>query len=286
MGAEASPTIRAPASDVAWFAITAIAITVVAGVPVLLSTQATPVGGVIPPPRPITLSQPLAQLLLAVSAAGPALAAVIIVAVRAGIAGAGCLLAQVLRWGTNPLWYLLGLAAPIAIGLLALAISGLMGRPSTGSSLVAPSAITVVLLVLQGLGQEIGWRGLAFPRLQTAFGAFAAALITGTIWFVWREWRLITPGGRVLIQPFDLLMLYLLLLAASVIIGWMYNGSGRRVTVAWAANVGLLLMATVLSMEFFQFALVVGIFLLAAALILIIYPPETLSAAPAKAAIS
>ena len=268
MGADASAGVRGPASDIGWFALIAIAITVIAGVPVLLSTHATPVAGVIPPPRPINLSQPPAQLLLAVSAAGPALAAVIVVFMRAGISGARSLLAQLFRWGTNPLWYLLGLAGPTAIALLAFAIAGLPGHPSAGPPLLAPSALTVILLIVQGLGQEIGWRGFAFPRLQTALGAFVAALITGTIWFAWREWRLVTPGGRYLVQPFGVLMLYLLLLAASVIIGWMFNRSGRCVTVAWAANVGLLLMATVVTVQLLQFAIMVGLFLLLAAVIL------------------
>jgi membrane protease YdiL (CAAX protease family) len=266
-----------PLSDVAWFAVIAIAITVVAGVPVLLSTQATPVAGVIPPPRPIILSQPLAQFLIAVSAAGPALAALIVVAMRSSMRGAGPLLAQLLRWKTNPLWYLLALAGPTAVGLLALVISGLMGRPSAASSLLTPSALSLVLLILQGLGQEIGWRGFAFPRLQLRVGPFYAALLTGTIWFVWREWRLITPGGRFLIQPFGLVLLFLLLLAASVIIGWMYNRSGRCLPVAWAANIGLLLMASIVTVQLFQFALVVGLFLLVAAVILMIDGAETRS---------
>jgi hypothetical protein len=62
-----------------------------------------------------------------------------------------------------------------------------------------------------------------------------------------------------------------------VIIGWMYNRSGRCLPVAWAANIGLLLMASIVTVQLFQFALVVGLFLLVAAVILMIDGAETRS---------
>jgi hypothetical protein len=265
MGTE-RPQIESTAlTDVALFALIALGISVITGLPVLLSTQAIPVGAVLPPPRPIVMSQGLAQLLIAISNAGPAFAALIVVSFREGRSGASALLRQLLRWSPNPGWYLVGLVGPTAIGLLSFAIAGLAGRRLPGAAVLAPTALTVIVVILLALLGEIGWRGYAFPTLQARLGLLPAAVITGTIWFLWREWRLITPGGRFLLQASGVIGLFLLLVAASIVIGWMFNQSGGYLTVAWAAASGLLLMSTLLSMQFFQFALVVAIFLLLAA---------------------
>ncbi len=45
--------------------------------------------------------------------------------------------------------------------------------------------ITVMGTMVWALGEELGWRGFLFPRLQEQFGFNGACLISGGIWAVW-----------------------------------------------------------------------------------------------------
>lgn len=45
--------------------------------------------------------------------------------------------------------------------------------------------ITVIGTAVWTLGEELGWRGFLFPRLQERFGFHGACLISGVIWAVW-----------------------------------------------------------------------------------------------------
>ncbi len=45
--------------------------------------------------------------------------------------------------------------------------------------------IGVIATSVWALGEELGWRGFLFPRLQERFGFHGACLISGLIWAVW-----------------------------------------------------------------------------------------------------
>ena len=45
--------------------------------------------------------------------------------------------------------------------------------------------ITVIGTATWALGEEIGWRGFLFPRLQQRFGFHGACLFSGVLWAVW-----------------------------------------------------------------------------------------------------
>ena len=62
-------------------------------------------------------------------------------------------------------------------------LSGL-GRYSGLSELGVVAVIAVVFLV-NALGEEIGWRGFALPRLQARFGPLAGTVILFPIWALW-----------------------------------------------------------------------------------------------------
>jgi membrane protease YdiL (CAAX protease family) len=41
------------------------------------------------------------------------------------------------------------------------------------------------LIPLAALGEELGWRGFALPRLQSRIGPLSASLVIGVIWAAW-----------------------------------------------------------------------------------------------------
>ena len=109
---------------------------------------------------------------------------------RAGLSGLGRRL--------NPLrlrlvWYLIAfLALPIAGSAWVLAT----GHPLELASLSAvPTILGSSLLLDPGpIGEELGWRGFALPRLLEQFSPAMAALILGVVWGIWHLPVFVIPG--------------------------------------------------------------------------------------------
>jgi membrane protease YdiL (CAAX protease family) len=86
-----------------------------------------------------------------------------------------------------------------------------------------PVAVVVVFLV--GGGQEeLGWRGFALPALQQRFSALAASISVGLVWFVWHLPLFFLPGSAQSNLP--LVPYIVAVLSASIILTWLYNSSG------------------------------------------------------------
>ena len=92
-----------------------------------------------------------------------------------------------------PVYVLVWLAVPGAFALksfetVAAKGYGLESWPALGTFGVALPllfTVTVIGTAVWTLGEELGWRGFLFPRLQERFGFHRACLISGFIWAVW-----------------------------------------------------------------------------------------------------
>ena len=120
---------------------------------------------------------------------GPAIAAVIVTAVTDRGPGLRDLWSRVSRWRVPIRWYILVIATmalaaiPFVLGTDlgmgdALAYSG---APSVGVSVV------VYVVLVNGFGEEIGWRGYLADGLMHRHSEIATALI---VWLVWAGWHL------------------------------------------------------------------------------------------------
>lgn len=73
--------------------------------------------------------------------------------------------------------------------LIALAVA--MGADPAGLNRYSglptlPWAATLAIVVLvNGLGEELGWRGFLLPRAQALWGVRAGTLVTGALWALW-----------------------------------------------------------------------------------------------------
>jgi uncharacterized protein len=87
--------------------------------------------------------------------------------------------------------------------------------------------ISVIFEAGWALGEELGWRGFLFPRLQQRFGFHGACLISGSIWAVWHipeiVWTDFNPGTNTV---FALFWFTVMVVALGYIMGYIRVRSG------------------------------------------------------------
>src|SRR5215211_2396167 len=137
------------------------------------------------------------------------------------------LLGRLLIWRVNPLWYLVVILGPVVLTGGVVALNALLGGPalSLGMPLVGVLSMLAFSVVPgSALGEEIGWRGYALPRLQSRMSALGASLIIGPIWALWHLplWLTGTPGRT----PTLYAAFAVSVIALSVILTWVYNSTG------------------------------------------------------------
>lgn len=161
-----------------------------------------------------------------VAVAGPTIAASILSFVRGGWPGLRALYAQWTQWGFGLQWYALLL---IAIPLVNYLITWVAGSGPTPNLSTLSSLLGFLLLqfVLGPLGEELGWRGFAFPRLLKRYSPFVASLVFGIIWGVWHLPAFFLSGlpqSNLGIPIFLLRATFLALFAT-----WIFLRTGRNV---------------------------------------------------------
>lgn len=176
---------------------------------------------------------------------GPALAALIAAAVCTGLSGLKDLGQRLVRWRVGVRWYFVVLLLPVAQAFLALGLHLLFGgewaRPSIdpalpGADATNPLWLRVLLLGLMftlgfdGLGEELGWRGFALPKLLERHSALTASLVLGAIWAAWHLPFALTPGSAMADRPFyeHLPRIF----AASILFTWVFNHTRGSILLA------------------------------------------------------
>jgi membrane protease YdiL (CAAX protease family) len=96
-------------------------------------------------------------------------------------------------------WVVLALVLPLAMIVVAIAVSVLaFGAPTPVITIGLVGVLArefVRILFLGGpLGEEVGWRGFALPRLQARLTAYRASLLLGLIWGLWHIPLYFVPG--------------------------------------------------------------------------------------------
>lgn len=168
----------------------------------------------------------------------PGLSAILVSRVMAGKAGPGALFRPVRRQRIGIGWYLFVLLYPAAVWLLARAVDALFGRsfeftiPLLTYFSAEQSYMVVVALVCafpNTLGEELGWRGFALPRLQARYNALVSSLILGLFWAFWHIPMWIAGG----MMGQDLLRSGVTIATVAIIFTWVYNNTGGSLLLAW-----------------------------------------------------
>jgi membrane protease YdiL (CAAX protease family) len=119
--------------------------------------------------------------------AGPALAGLVATAATEGRPGLADLGRRVLRWRVRPIWYAL-IAGTATLSLLGVALGAGAEDALRYSGAPALGVLTVsYVIVVNGFGEEIGWRGVLAEHLLRRTSRGRTALI---VWAVWAPWHL------------------------------------------------------------------------------------------------
>ncbi len=172
---------------------------------------------------------------------GPALAAVIVTARRSGTAGLADLGRRVVRWRLGWRWWaLLGVTALLV--LIPLPVAAVRGEPLPGigemlaySGAPVPSGVLPAVLLLaaiwlvNGVGEELGWRGYLSDHLCRRHSRGVAALIVWVAWAVWHVPLFWVVGSFLEMSPAMIVGWAVGLLAGSFVLTWMHQAADRSV---------------------------------------------------------
>jgi uncharacterized protein len=124
-------------------------------------------------------------VLVLLGSAAPSLLGIVLTAIVLGRGALRKLLGRLLIWRVDPRWYLVVVLGPAALVGGIVAFNALLGGPAISINVpLLAAVITLAFHIFPGsaMGEEIGWRGYALPRLQARRSALSASLIIGPIW--------------------------------------------------------------------------------------------------------
>lgn len=170
---------------------------------------------------------------------GPTAAGLIFSARESGRDGVKTLLRRLLVWRVGFSWHFFAWLAPMAFLLVGMLIyvmrGGELGAPDLGRLALVPVAVFFAV-IFGPLGEELGWRGYALPRLQERYSALQSSLILGLVWTLWHTPMFWGPGGTVVsggpVTLWAIGKYALYLLGFSVLYTWLFNNTRGSVLLA------------------------------------------------------
>ena len=161
---------------------------------------------------------------------GPMLAAFVVSSVVTGRAGVADLLRRMVRWRVPARWYAAALV-PLAAAAIALAVAApFAGAPSPARLSRMPGlpeagwlTVFVLVFLVNGYGEETGWRGFAWPRLRERHGLAGAALLIALPWAFWHLPTFWLDTGMRGFPPFMVPGFLVGMAAGAVVLGWLYE---------------------------------------------------------------
>jgi membrane protease YdiL (CAAX protease family) len=202
---------------------------------------------------------------------GPAVAALAVNAV-CGSPDLHVLRDRTTRWRVAPRWYAAALA-PLLLGAAVIAGAAFVGDAPSVAELSRMKgvpelgwvAVAVIVLVIDGFGEEIGWRGFAWPRLRETRSMVRAAALLTIPWALWHVPLVWIDSGLHNFAPVAFPGFVLSLFAGCVVLGWLFDKTGSVAVVAlWhtmlnmaTAPEGATTAAAVVSMIVIVFAVVI-----------------------------
>ena len=173
-------------------------------------------------------ASPLVALLQILGNYGPTLAAVLLLALSGRRGDLKGLLVHLRPRRIGVRWVAIVLLLPLSALLPGLIVYALLGGTVAGTDLIALLPMFLVSVLISGLGEELGWRGYALPRLQRRNGPLAASVIVGVLWAVWHLPVLYSASAQSgVLFALEFVLYSLIVVAFSIILTWVYNATDR-----------------------------------------------------------
>ena len=225
-------------------------------------------------PAELPTSLPLSSLMTFT----PIIAAVILVQREEGSRGVKALLKRAFDYRKieKKAWY-----APIvlfwpAVMILQVGLLRLAGVPLPEPQVpVLMMLVSFLVFFIAALGEEVGWQGYAMDPLQTRWNAMAASVFLGTVWAVWH----IVPLIQMNRLPASIAWQCLGMVAARILIVWLYNNTGQSVFAAILFH-AMINVSTVLLAGYgwpYDPCIVLLILAVAAGIVTFLWGPKTLA---------
>ncbi|WDZ83614.1 CPBP family intramembrane glutamic endopeptidase [Micromonospora cathayae] len=198
---------------------------------------------------------------------GPALAALLVAAVLARRGRPVGMRARLTRWRIGRWW--LVACSPLAMVGLGAAVAALAGDPPApgdfglvnGFPQWGVVGVLGLLVLVNGLGEETGWRGFLQPRLQRGLRPLVAVVVLTGIWVGWHLPLFAVLSSYRGFSVGTLVGFTIGILCGAVVLGWLWNRTGSVPAVAvWHAlyNLGAATVAATGTMAAVVTTLVIG----------------------------
>jgi membrane protease YdiL (CAAX protease family) len=172
-----------------------------------------------------------------VSAFGPAVSALLVTAMLEGRPGLLDLWRRITRVGVGLRWWLIAVGSPLALGAAAVAIYALSSGALPDLALfgevdylgsIGIGAAVLLWIATYGFGEEIGWRGFAFHRME-ASGWVRAAVLIGVVWGLWHLPYLFYKDNFIALGAGGFVFFLVSITMGSILLSWIYRGSGYSI---------------------------------------------------------
>ena len=140
-------------------------------------------------------------------------------------------------WRARLGWVLLALLVPAALHLVATLVEVLLGGQPARWFYPPTLPEHVAALVIFSVGEELGWRGFAYPRLARRLGPVQGSLLLGAVWGLWHLGMSFDPAtGDLMTVRLGLAVVELALY--SVVMAWFLERGGGGLWLAIALHAG------------------------------------------------
>lgn len=212
---------------------------------------------------------------------GPLVAALVMTRLLGGMDGLRELWIRITRWRVGWTSWVIAIGIPLGLFALSLVVTVAMGNPLPDLALMGqvnylPYLGILVLplwIITYGIGEEVGWRGFALPRLQNGRSALGATLILGVMWSLWHLPAFFYLETYMKLGFAMFPMFALGIISGAVVLTWLYNTSrGSILMVAlWHALFDLV-SASKASDSTMQTIMSIVIMVLAVVIVLVLKP--------------
>ncbi|WP_188150307.1 CPBP family intramembrane glutamic endopeptidase [Teredinibacter waterburyi] len=192
-----------------------------------------------------------------IGAYGPTLAAIILTFYLGGGVNLKVLLKKLIHWRVGFKWNALALLVGPIIYSLAITVfvltGGDVGVINYGLIPWIP-IVFIVPIVFGPLAEELGWRGVALPCLDSKNKPIQASIIIGVIWGAWHTPLFWAATGTAIsgfsINAETLTIFFLMTIGSSFIITWLHNNTTGSVFIAVLTHLSMNASGTIAKMFF------------------------------------